>query len=280
MAPSAVKSEAERAAGSKLSAVSILTAHRHTRPSDMALIGASAKPKAMVPHTAPCQTEPTPPGPTCILGFSWIRRWVLPHSTISISLFAKSDTPAGSMMNGLQTLPQWRTFFDSPEGAVLGLMNAVYPLGKVISLPLVAFISDRFGRKIPLIVGLAACVAFAIMQAMAQNFGTFVAARALLGFSTSFISQPSPIIVAELAYPPHRGKVTALYNTFYVSSLISCLYYEIAKLSLVFRLHLCCVVYLWHLQDRQYLELANPIPAPGCHSCASTISRVVRSRIS
>ncbi|KAF7557080.1 hypothetical protein G7Z17_g909 [Cylindrodendrum hubeiense] len=53
------------------------------------------------------------------------------------------------------------------------------------------------------------------MQAMAQNFGTFVAARAMLGFSTSFISQPSPIIVAELAYPSQRGKVTALYNTFY-----------------------------------------------------------------
>ena len=119
-------------------------------------------------------------------------------------------------MNGLQTLPQWRSFFDSPEGAVLGLMNAVYPLGKVVSLPLVAFISDRFGRKIPLIIGLLACVAFSIMQAMAQNFATFVTARALLGFCTSFISQPSPIIVAELAYPSHRGKITALYNTFFV----------------------------------------------------------------
>jgi hypothetical protein len=29
--------------------------------------------------------------------------------------------------------------------------------------------------------------------------------------------QPSPIIIAELAYPTHRGKLTALFNTFYVS---------------------------------------------------------------
>lgn len=32
-------------------------------------------------------------------------------------------------MNGLQTLPQWRTFFDEPEGAILGLMNSV-PAGQ------------------------------------------------------------------------------------------------------------------------------------------------------
>jgi MFS family permease len=31
------------------------------------------------------------------------------------------------------------------------------------------------------------------------------------------MAQPSPIIIAELAYPTHRGKLTALFNTFYVS---------------------------------------------------------------
>lgn len=120
------------------------------------------------------------------------------------------------MMNGLQTLPQWRSYFDTPQGAVLGFMNAVYPLGKVISLPIVTLVSDRFGRKIPLVFGLVTCVAFSVMQALAPNFGTFVAARALLGFCTSFISHPSPILIAELSYPTHRGKITALYNTFFV----------------------------------------------------------------
>ncbi|KAI8310135.1 Lactose permease [Colletotrichum sp. SAR11_59] len=57
----------------------------------------------------------------------------------------------GSMMNGLQTLPQWRGFFGNPEGAVLGLMNAVYPLGKVVALFFVTYISDRWGRAIPVI---------------------------------------------------------------------------------------------------------------------------------
>ncbi|KAI1478900.1 general substrate transporter [Daldinia eschscholtzii] len=110
----------------------------------------------------------------------------------------------GSMMNGLQTLPQWKTFFGNPEGAILGMMNTY-----------LIYISDRFGRKLPCLIGLVACVGFAIMQGLAQNPSTFVTVRAFLGFFTSFISQPSPVLIAELAYPTQRGKVTALYNTFF-----------------------------------------------------------------
>lgn len=109
-------------------------------------------------------------------------------------------------MNGLQTLVQWREFFGHPQGSVLGLMNVVYPLGKVVSLPLITFVSDRYGRKIPLAVGLVACIAFAIMQGLAQNFATFVTARALLGFSTSFVTQPSPMLITELAYPTNPSR--------------------------------------------------------------------------
>ncbi|KIM94642.1 hypothetical protein OIDMADRAFT_60419 [Oidiodendron maius Zn] len=36
------------------------------------------------------------------------------------------------------------------------------------------------------------------------------------GVGTAFMAQPSPIIITELAYPTHRGKVTSLFNTFYV----------------------------------------------------------------
>lgn len=120
-------------------------------------------------------------------------------------------------MNGLQTLTQWKHFFGNPEGAILGMMNSIYPLGKVIALFLVTYVSDRWGRKLPIFIGLVACIGFAIMQGLAQNLATFVTARALLGFFTSFLSQPSPVVIAELAYPTQRGKVTALYNTFFVS---------------------------------------------------------------
>ncbi|CAF3468899.1 unnamed protein product [Fusarium graminearum] len=128
----------------------------------------------------------------------------------------------GSMMNGLQTLPQWRGYFGNPEGAMLGALNSVYPAGKVIALFLVTYVCDRFGRKRAMVVGSVACVAFAIMQAVSQNLETFIASRAILGFFTSFLAQPSPILITELAYPTHRGKLTALYNTsFYLGGIIA-----------------------------------------------------------
>jgi MFS family permease len=120
------------------------------------------------------------------------------------------------MMNGLQTLPQWRSYFGNPEGAILGALNAVYPAGKFFAMFLVTWMADRFGRKTTIAIGAFACVAFAIMQGVSQNLHTFIAARAILGFFTSFLAQPSPILVTELAYPTHRGKLTALYNTSFV----------------------------------------------------------------
>lgn len=121
-------------------------------------------------------------------------------------------------MNGLQTLPQWKDYFNSPTGAILGAMNAVYPAGKIVALFLVAPLADRIGRKKTIAIGCILCVAFPFMQGLAQNTATFVASRAILGFCTSFMSLPSPILVSELAYPTHRGKVTALYNTSFVST--------------------------------------------------------------
>lgn len=156
------------------------------------------------------------------------------------------------MMNGLQTLPQWREYFDHPEGALLGLMNSVYPLGKVIGLIFVSYVCDRWGRRLPLIFGLVACIGFAILQGLSKNLHSFIIARVLLGLSTSFLSQPSPIIIAELAYPTHRGKITAMYNTFYVSPLRGAMpgfqpNVRSHLQSTVHGCHLCRLVHVWHI---------------------------------
>ncbi|KAH8902027.1 MFS general substrate transporter [Coniochaeta sp. PMI_546] len=121
----------------------------------------------------------------------------------------------GSMMNGLQTLSQWRDYFDNPQGAMLGLVNSVYPLGKVVGLFVVTYICDKYGRRLPLYIGFAGGIGFALLQGFAQNFTMFVTARAFLGFFTSFMSQASPILITELAYPTQRGKLTSLYQTSY-----------------------------------------------------------------
>ncbi len=120
-------------------------------------------------------------------------------------------------MNGLQTLPQWRDTFGNPSGALLGFMNAIYPISKVIGIFPATWLGDKYGRKRALCIGLAMLPIGAALQGAAQNTAMFITARFVLGFSTSFLAQPSPILVTELSYPTHRAKMTSLYNTCFVS---------------------------------------------------------------
>jgi MFS family permease len=123
---------------------------------------------------------------------------------------------SGAMMNGLQTLPQWRNYFNNPSGVLLGIMNAIYPIGKIIGILVASVLCDRFGRKPSMWLGLPIMIVGAAIQGGALNLGMFMAARFILGFGNSLITLPTPILIAELAYPTHRGKMTAMYNTFYV----------------------------------------------------------------
>jgi MFS family permease len=121
------------------------------------------------------------------------------------------------MMNGLQTLSQWRTYFDNPSAPVLGAMNAVFPIGKILGIAPAAYMVDRWGRKSSLWLGLVFLLISVAIQGASINTPMFIVARMFLGAGTAFIAQPSPILVTELAYPAHRAKVTAMYQTFFVS---------------------------------------------------------------
>ncbi len=123
----------------------------------------------------------------------------------------------GAMMNGLQALPQWKSFFGFPRPALLGTINAIYPIGKLLGLFPATWISDRYGRIKPMHFGFLLLILGAGIQGSAQTLSMFIVSRLMLGLATAFISLPSPILVTELAYPTQRGILTALYNTFFVS---------------------------------------------------------------
>ncbi|TDZ24460.1 Lactose permease [Colletotrichum orbiculare MAFF 240422] len=119
----------------------------------------------------------------------------------------------GAMMNGLQTLEQWRGYFGHPSAPVLGAMNAVYPVGKLMGLVPTTWLGDKYGRKTPMWAGFFLLLLGAALQAASTGLPMFIVSRWLLGAATAFIAQPAPILVTELAYPTQRGKISALYNT-------------------------------------------------------------------
>jgi MFS family permease len=72
---------------------------------------------------------------------------------------------AGSLMNGLQSLDQWKDYFNHPAGALLGLINAAQSIGSVAALPFVGACSDRFGRRPVLLSGIIGVIIATIIQA-------------------------------------------------------------------------------------------------------------------
>lgn len=118
-------------------------------------------------------------------------------------------------MNAQQVIPTWRLYFDYPKGGKLGLVNAIFYVGKVCALPVVTILSDRIGRRKPILLGLILCIVGTVIQAAAVNYGMLVVSRYVLGAATAFMAQPSPLLITELAFPTHRGKITALYQTFF-----------------------------------------------------------------
>ena len=59
----------------------------------------------------------------------------------------------GSMMNGLQSLPQWQDAFNHPGSSMLGLLNAIQNVGVVAGLPFAPYISDGIGRRASVLSG-------------------------------------------------------------------------------------------------------------------------------
>ena len=122
---------------------------------------------------------------------------------------------SGSLMNGLQSLTEWKDYFGNPTGAVLGVVNAAQSIGSVISLPFIGILSDRIGRRLTLLSGTIVIIIASIIQAASVRYGMFVFARVLVGIGSMLVVQPSPMLITELAYPTHRGKYTSAFWTIY-----------------------------------------------------------------
>lgn len=119
------------------------------------------------------------------------------------------------MMNGLQAVEGWRTYFGEPKGATLGLFNGVYPLGGLVATPFISWLNDRLGRRWGIATGAATCIVGAALQGAAQNLPMFVVSRAIIGAGAVLIQSAGGPLVAEIAHPRQRSTATALFNTSY-----------------------------------------------------------------
>ncbi|CAG8939338.1 unnamed protein product [Penicillium salamii] len=129
----------------------------------------------------------------------------------------------GSLLNGLQTMTPWQDYFNNPTGSTLGLFTAIQNIGGVCALLFSSYIADSLGRRAGVTIGLLVLFVGTIIQVVPSvNSNMFLAGRFLVGLGSNVSQGSAPLLITELAYPQHRGKLTTMYNTlWYLGSIIA-----------------------------------------------------------
>ncbi|KAF2842440.1 general substrate transporter [Patellaria atrata CBS 101060] len=127
-----------------------------------------------------------------------------------------------SMMNGLQAVPAWDKYFDSPKGSRLGLYNAIYSLGALLAIPFVPYASDRLGRRKTIFMASIVMIIGAVLQGCSQNYSMFMFSRWLLGFGIPFAIVNASSLLGELGYAKERPILTSVFNaSWFVGSIVA-----------------------------------------------------------
>lgn len=106
----------------------------------------------------------------------------------------------GSLLNGLQTMDQWRSYFGYPTGAQLGLFTAIQNVGAVCALPFSSYLADLFGRRIGVEVGITLIFLGVVIQSVPSvNEGMFIGGRFLVGFGSNLSQGSAPLLIMEVS---------------------------------------------------------------------------------
>jgi len=157
------------------------------------------------------------------------RPWYKNTRIIQLNLFvflllitSSTNGYDGSMMNGLQSIPQWESAFNYPSGGKLGLLNAIQNIGALAAYPFSPYVSDGLGRRPAIALGASIMIAATILQTASTSVGMFIGARFLIGFGLTFAAGAAPLLITEIAFPTQRAQATSMYNTFwYLGSIIA-----------------------------------------------------------
>ncbi|KAM5341875.1 hypothetical protein ACJ41O_014906 [Fusarium nematophilum] len=119
----------------------------------------------------------------------------------------------GAMMNGLQAVPSWDSYFGEPRGSLLGIMSAILLLGSIVATPFVSFVGDRWGRRFGIFLGSVIMCIGGIIQGVSVHFAMFLVSRFIIGLGLVFANTYAPMLIGELAHPKDRQVITSMYQT-------------------------------------------------------------------
>ncbi|RSM15856.1 hypothetical protein CDV31_004798 [Fusarium ambrosium] len=128
----------------------------------------------------------------------------------------------GSVLNGLQAIDKWQSYFGHPEKATLGIISASISIGSVAAVPVIPYSNDLWGRKFSVVLGSLITTAGVILQTAAMNIGMLIASRVIIGFGLALALSGAAQLLAELCYPRERGIIIGCFQvSWYVGSILA-----------------------------------------------------------
>jgi MFS family permease len=108
-------------------------------------------------------------------------------------------------------MTQYQSYFGTKAlGGATGLVFSLYYAGAMVSALFGPFLSDTYGRKMPIIVGSVIALIGAIIQASSFSIEQFRAARFIVGLGSSLCFGFGPLLTVEMAHPFWRGRLGGL----------------------------------------------------------------------
>ncbi|WWC66896.1 uncharacterized protein I206_100803 [Kwoniella pini CBS 10737] len=127
----------------------------------------------------------------------------------------------GSLINGLQIIPQFNENLGDISDNHLGLVIASFSLGALPALPISAYLMDKFGRKSSLLLGCLSVIIGGISQSFTFGPNSFLGTRFIIGFGIALTGTSAPTLLMELSHPRLRGQASLLYNcSWYIGAVI------------------------------------------------------------
>lgn len=100
--------------------------------------------------------------------------------------------------------------------AIIAAWNSLLYVGAVFGGALHSFVSNRWGRKMPIIAGASLTAVGGAMQAGTVNSPMLAVARVIIGFGIGFILPAIPLYQAEVAPPHARGLMVGLHGKIFI----------------------------------------------------------------
>jgi len=119
------------------------------------------------------------------------------------------------IINAVQIVPAWKTYFGNPSGAYQGILASSLPLGACIGLPFIPYINDGFGRRWCIMFGSCLMIIGSLIQGFSINGVMYIMARCIIGFGLPFAIVAGSCLIGELGYPKERPVLTSLFNACY-----------------------------------------------------------------